>query len=83
MQFSIREGLEMEFETFEERDLVHVEGNRRICTVVAVHFREPKYKVQFGPEEGNVRRVMSNELALVQKYTPPASSPAFVLTRGR
>lgn len=69
----------MEQESFESRDLVYVQCNRRICTVIEVRATEPKITIQFGPDAGSVKRVMSCELALVQKYTPPVSSPAIVL----
>ena len=70
----------MQMESIEKRDLVHVvEGTRRICTVIEVRAKEPRYKVQFGAETGTVESFKSYELALVQKYTPRDSSQGLVL----
>ena len=72
----------MEIESIEKLDLVHVVQSsiKRICTVVDVRTREPKYKVQFGADARSIKRFRSHELALVQKYTPRDGSPAIAMT---
>ncbi len=67
----------MDMDTFEKLDLVHIQ--RRICTVIEVRSEEPRYKVQFGADAGSIKPVESEELALVQKYTPRESESNLVL----
>ena len=67
----------MNMETFEKLDLVHLQG--RICTVIEVESKEPKYKIQIGPDARNIRRVETKELVLVQKYTSRKTGSNLVL----
>ena len=71
----------MESQTFENYDLVCIQGEEGIWTVVGIGTDEPKYRVQFGQDGASTKYVNSTHLTLVQKVDKPKTDPGLYPSR--
>ncbi len=67
----------MEDQDIEIGDLVRLEVEKGIWTVVGTRSEEPKYRVQLGMDAGTIKYVRSDVTALVEKAAKPDAVPGF------
>jgi hypothetical protein len=67
----------MKNQIFENFDLVSIQGEHGVWTIVETRNTEPKHKVQLGGDGASVKYVDSATLTLVQKAKKPDTGPGF------
>lgn len=72
----------MEVQSIDINDLVSIDGQDGVWTVVGTRALEPKYRVQRGLDGATVTYVRGETVTLIKKAEKPDSGPGFFPDRG-
>jgi hypothetical protein len=71
----------MDIQKFEIYDLVSIQGEVGIWTIMGIGTEEPKYRVQLGQDGASIKYVNSVNLTLVQKANKLKIEPGLYPSR--